>query len=71
MGKTSNNKYQPYSLEKCKIMKKKNFSEKGQSFRAECLRKSLKHETSRIKETYPKFPQKKPPYFLGKESSIK
>ena len=51
MGKQNNNKYQPYSLEKCKIMKKKIFSEKGQSFRAECLRKSLKHETSRIKET--------------------
>ena len=71
MGKTSNNKYQPYSLEKCKIMKKKFFSEKGQSFHAECLRKSLKHETSRIKETLfqnnlSKISTKKAPIFFGK-----
>ena len=72
MGKTSNNKYQPYSLEKCKIIKKKLlFSEKGQSSRAECLRKSLKHETSRIKETLfqnnlSKISTKKAPIFFGK-----
>ena len=71
MGKQNNNKYQPYSLEKCKIMKKKFFSEKGQSFHAECLRKSLKHETSRIKETLfqnnlSKISTKKAPIFFGK-----
>ena len=52
MGETSNNKYQPYSLEKLKNNYKTIllFSEKGQSSHAECLVNSLKDETSRQKE---------------------
>ena len=50
MGET-NNKYQPYSLEKLKNNYKNIlFSEKGQPSHAECLTNSLKDETSRQKE---------------------
>ena len=50
MGET-NNKYQPYSLEKLKNNYKNIlFSEKGQPSHAECLINSLKDETSRQKE---------------------